>query len=227
MGETSRGARFSRLDPERLQAALERSHGLVPAVTHRMQRRALTGEILQRASGPPAGEARHSAVLALLYPHAGSLTLALTHRANHLVQHSGQVSLPGGGREPTDESLWHTAVRETHEELGVRIDASTPAAELERIYVLPSNYYVTGFVAWSPVRPAFAPSPAEVAALIEASLDELRQPQAFIVAERDYQDQRVLEGYFQLRGHRIWGATALLLDQLLERLERGLADEGD
>jgi 8-oxo-dGTP pyrophosphatase MutT (NUDIX family) len=221
----SLSSRLARLDSLGLERAFERSRGLVPAITERMQRRALTGELIPRAAEPLEGEARHSAVLALLYPWNGKPTLALTHRADHLGRHSGQVSLPGGRIDPSDESLWHTAVREMHEELGVLVDSTTPIAELERIYVPVSNFFVTAFVAWVQDRPDFVPNPDEVAALIEVSLEELFHEETFVVAEREYQGERVVEGFFNIKGPRIWGATALLLDQMRERLARGLERE--
>ena len=68
---------------------------------------------------PPAADARHSGVLILFYPHDGDIYFPLTLRATYNGVHSGQVSLPGGGREPQDADIIATALRETQEEIGV------------------------------------------------------------------------------------------------------------
>src|SRR5262245_47091834 len=101
-----------------------------------MLRHTLHGEPVPRLSGPPEGiTARNGAGMALVYPHGDGIALALTERTAHLGDHAGQISMPGGRIEPTDDSPWHAAVRETHEEIGVDLSASSPWAGLEQIYV--------------------------------------------------------------------------------------------
>ena len=213
------------LEPAQLRAALERSRGRVSAVSDRMQRRLVSGGHIPRDVDPPPGiQPRDAAVLALLYPHQDQLTMILTERAMHLGRHSGQISFPGGGRDPSDATLWETALRETREEVGAHLPDAEPWAQLEPIYVSVSNYRVTGYVSFTPTRPRFVASPDEVAALIEVPLAHLLSGGSFSTAERDYQDRRVLEGHFRYGERRIWGATALLIDQILHRITRGLAE---
>jgi 8-oxo-dGTP pyrophosphatase MutT (NUDIX family) len=211
------------LTAEVIHAALEASEGHVPFVTERMTRRTLDGGIIPRLAHPPAGvTARNGAVMALLYAVDGNITLALTERTAHLGNHAGQISFPGGRIEPTDSSAWHAAVRETHEEIGVDASMATPWATLERIYVAASRYYVTAFVAYAGDRPRFKLNPDEVAGLLEVPLNVLMSGDAFRVGERDDNDgRRVTEGFFQFESHKIWGATAVLLDQLLARIRIG------
>lgn len=211
------------LSPSTIQAALEASAGRVSAVSDRMLRHTLTGELVPRLSSPPEGvAARNGAVMALLYPHDHNITLVLTERTAHLGNHAGQISMPGGRIEQSDASPWHAAVRETHEEIGVDLSATSPWARLERIYVAASRFYVTCFVAYCPERPAFTPDPNEVAGLLEVPLEALFDESIFQRGERDYEGQTILEGFFQFRTHKIWGATAVLLDQLLGRINAGL-----
>jgi 8-oxo-dGTP pyrophosphatase MutT (NUDIX family) len=205
-----------------IRAALEVSEDLVPAVSARMIRRTLTGEIVPRLSGPPEGvTARHGAVMALLYPRNNEITLALTERTAHLGNHAGQISMPGGRIEAGDASPWDAAVRETNEEIGVDLTGHAPWATLSQIYVAASRYYVTAFVAYSAKRPDFRLSPNEVASLLEVPLTALMRESAFRIGERDNQGETVIEGFFQFESHKIWGATAVLLDQLLSRITVG------
>jgi 8-oxo-dGTP pyrophosphatase MutT (NUDIX family) len=212
----------SRLTDSVIRAALEVSEDLVPAVSARMIRRTLTGEIVPRLSGPPEGvRARYGAVMALLYPRNNEITLALTERTAHLGNHGGQISLPGGRIESHDASPWDAAVRETNEEIGVNLTVHAPWATLRQIYVAASRYYVTAFVTYSPEHPEFRLNPNEVASLVEVPLSALMQESAFRTGERDNQGETVLEGFFQFESHKIWGATAVLLDQLLSRITVG------
>lgn len=218
----SRGVQ-RRLTADILRQALDASLGRTPVVTDRMLRRALDGTPQPRPAAPPEGtEARRGVVMALLYPRGDELVLALTQRTSHLGSHAGQISLPGGRVDPDDPTPWHTAVRETREEIGVDLSTVPPWAALEEIYVAASNFLVTGYVAYQPRRPTFNLSAAEVAALLEVPLAALLAEDTFVIGEREYQGRVVLEGYFQYQEHRIWGATAVLLDQLLERIRVGV-----
>jgi 8-oxo-dGTP pyrophosphatase MutT (NUDIX family) len=160
--------------------------------------------------------------MVLMYPHVEGMTLALTERTAHLGNHAGQISLPGGRIEPTDASPWHAAVRETDEEIGVDLSAAAPWSRLEQIYVAASRFYVTGFVSYLVERPAFTLNPNEVASLVEVPLAALMDKGTFRRGERDYEGQTILEGFFQFQSYKIWGATAVLLDQFLARIDLGL-----
>jgi 8-oxo-dGTP pyrophosphatase MutT (NUDIX family) len=206
-----------------IQAALAASAGLVPAVTERMLRHTLTGEPVARLSHPPEGvTARYGAVMALLYPLDDEIVVVLTERTAHLGNHAGQISMPGGRIEPRDPSPWHAAVRETHEEIGVDLSNSSPWGMLDQIYVAASRFYVTAFVAYSPQRPQFSVNRDEVASLVEVPLTALMASETFRRGERDYEGITILEGFFQYQTYKIWGATAVLLDQLLTRIKVGL-----
>jgi 8-oxo-dGTP pyrophosphatase MutT (NUDIX family) len=213
----------SALTAPAIREALQASVGRVPVLTERMTRRTLTGEVIPRLTQPPEGvTSREGAVMALLYPKGGEITLALTERTAHLGSHAGQISMPGGRIEASDATPWHAAVRETHEEIGVDLSAQAPWATLDRIYVAASRFYVTAFVTYVDERPGFRLNPHEVAGLLEVPLSLLMHETTFRFGERDDNDgRRVIEGFFQFQSHKIWGATAVLLDQLLARITVG------
>jgi 8-oxo-dGTP pyrophosphatase MutT (NUDIX family) len=211
------------LTGEKIRAALEASAGHVPAVTERMLRRTLAGVPVPRPARPPEGvTARQGAVMALLYPLDDEIVIVLTERTAHLGNHGGQISMPGGRIEPDDLSPWHAAVRETHEEIGIDLSASSSWGALNQIYVAASRFYVTAFVAYVHRRPPFSVNPDEVASLLEVPLRALMASGSFCTGERDYEGQTIVEGFFQYKTYKIWGATAVLLDQLLTRIEVGL-----
>jgi 8-oxo-dGTP pyrophosphatase MutT (NUDIX family) len=158
-------------------------------------------------------DARHAAALILLYPGPDDILLPLTVRRDDLPHHPGQVSLPGGGLDP-GEPADQAALRETYEEIGVAPDSVRIIGALSTLWVVVSGFVVTPFVALADARPSFTLAPREVAALIEAPLSQLRDP-----ARLGWQKVRVREGmlidypYFDLAGHRVWGATAMMLGE--------------
>ena len=119
--------------------------------------------------------AKYAAVLIYCYPKNGIMHMSLIKRTTYKGPHSGQISLPGGKPEAVDKSLWHTALRECKEELGVSLLGSKPLLNLSPIYIPPSNFLVSPFIVVDPSSPVFAPDPREVAQHIEIPLSELIQ----------------------------------------------------
>jgi len=179
-----------------------------------------------RPFSPPSGvKPRRAGVLLLLYPIHGVLHLALTVRAPDLNHHSGQVSLPGGGWEEGDAALQQTALRETHEEIGIAAAELELLGSLTPIYVPPSNNIVHPFVACIPQHPAFHPDPKEVAELLDVPLHLLLDP-----ATRREEDW--LRGgvafhvpFYAVGEHKVWGATAIVLAEFLELVKRKTTKE--
>jgi 8-oxo-dGTP pyrophosphatase MutT (NUDIX family) len=163
-------------------------------------------------------DARPAAVLILLYPHDDHWWLPLTLRPAHLPVHAGQVSLPGGAVEP-DETSAEAAVREFHEELGDDGQPIEMLGQLSSLYVQASNYLVTPWVASVPSRPEFAPNPQEVEALIEARLVDLLNPNLFGSKTRTHEGQEYTAPHFLVQSHRVWGATCMILGELVTLLE--------
>ena len=163
----------------------------------------------------PAEPARQSGVLVLLYPHQQALRLPLILRPTYDGAHSGQVAFPGGRREEEDANLTATALREAQEELGIAPQDVQVIGQLTQLYIRPSNYQVCPTVGRLACRPAFRPHAREVAKLLEISLESLLNP-AHLRRERwRLQDRSALVPFFAIQGQTIWGATAMILSELL------------
>lgn len=155
---------------------------------------------------------RQSSVLVLLYPNEDQhLHFVLIRRPEYDGVHSGQIALPGGGREG-DEDLQTTALRETYEEIGVPAPQIVLLGALSPLYIPPSNYMVYPHVGYCAARPNYRPSPREVAEIIEP-------PLALLLDERLRRDEyrhfpqvgRARVPYYEIEGHKVWGATAMML----------------
>lgn len=164
---------------------------------------------------PPRPDARQSSVLILLYPYEDTVYLPLILRPIYPGVHSGQVALPGGGREPGDADLIATALREAQEEVGVQPDEVQVLGKLSPLYVRPSNHMVLPVVGCCDHRPAFEIDPREVALLIEAPLIEFLEPANKHVEVWQLRDRVADVPYFGVQQQVIWGATAMILGELL------------
>ena len=157
-----------------------------------------------------------AAVLALIYESAGQPHLVFQKRTDKVDAHKGQISFPGGGRDPEDAHLIHTALRETHEEIGVHPDDIEILGEIDHIRTI-SGFHVTPYVGWMRRFPyEWVFSHDEVAYLLEVPLDHLLHPDNFVA------DRRVIDGVefvmpsYRFEGDVIWGATARMVSNLLE-----------
>lgn len=159
----------------------------------------------------PAG-ARHAAVLLLVYPGDHGPSLPLTLRRMTLPAHAGQVSLPGGALDP-GESAEAAALREADEEVGIRPSSVRLIGRLSTLWVPVSNFVVTPVVGTTDDRPAFRLHEAEVDALIEAPIARLLDRAAIGWACRQRDDDPITYPYFDVDGHAVWGATAMILSE--------------
>lgn len=163
----------------------------------------------------PRSDARRGGVLMLLYPYDAQIYLPLILRPTYPGVHSGQIGLPGGGQEPVDRDLIDTALRETYEEIGVHFSQYTVLGQLTPLYVAASNYIVLPSVAWIDYRPEFHIDPYEVAELIEAPLRTLLDPATRRVEPWTLRGRAIEVPYFAVGEHFVWGATAMMLSELL------------
>jgi 8-oxo-dGTP pyrophosphatase MutT (NUDIX family) len=154
-------------------------------------------------------------VLVLFYPHMGDIHLPLILRSTYRGVHSGQVALPGGGREPEDHDLIATALREAREEIGIEPTEVDVLGPLTPLFVYASNYLVLPIVAWADHRPEFQADPYEVAALLETPLRRLLDPDALRRESWDLRGQAVQVPFFEVKAQKVWGATAMILGELL------------
>jgi 8-oxo-dGTP pyrophosphatase MutT (NUDIX family) len=175
----------------------------------------------------PAGQAlRPAAVLVPLVARPEGWQVLLTRRSRELPQHGGQISFPGGRIEPGDASAVAGALRETHEELGISPDRVTPLGLLD-VYATISSYAVTPVVGVVDPSQDWRPDPREVDLVFEVPLRFLLDRRNLRREERHFRGR--LRGYYvyPYGEHAIWGATAGMLVNLLERLDRhglGTAD---
>jgi len=165
------------------------------------------------------GTSLKAGVLVLLYEREGRLSLLLTRRTELVLHHRGQISFPGGEQHP-GESLEATALREAEEELGVPLDAASLLGRLTPLYIPPSNYCIYPTVAFLPgPPPLLKPQPDEVAEAIEVPLDHLTNPasrrrEIWTIGKRTADVP-----FYEFNGHKIWGATAMVLAEFLALLE--------
>jgi 8-oxo-dGTP pyrophosphatase MutT (NUDIX family) len=164
------------------------------------------------------GEPRLGGVLMLLYCVNDEVMLVLIRRPDYNGVHSGQVSCPGGRHEPP-ESLETTALRETYEEVGIRPEEVVVLGQLTTLYIPPSDFEVHPFVGYfSAGRPAFVPDSREVAEIIEVSLADLLDPATRVEEVWELRGVEVLVPFYQISGQKVWGATAMMLSELVERI---------
>lgn len=191
----------------------------IEAVHHQMLP---LGRVVDRPDHLP-GTPRIGSVMLLTYCHRGVLNLVLTKRQDSLNSHGGQISFPGGRLEK-GESFREAALRETFEEVGVPAEEMTIVGQLHKVYIPPSDFEVHPFVAWvhSGKRPFFKPQPSEVAQIIDAPLPLLLNPESRQTDRRKFQGNWYDVPYFDVKGHKVWGATAVLLNEFIERLRTTL-----
>ena len=154
---------------------------------------------------------------AVLLPLVEDDRLVLTRRTEHLSRHPGEISFPGGLAHDEDADLAATALRETQEELGLPSDEVEVLGALAPVHTFVSAILIVPFVGVVAGTPAFEPNEAEIAEVLAYPLDELSAAETTVEWP---QDGHVYRGFaFPMRdGNTIWGATAAILHQLIERL---------
>ena len=156
--------------------------------------------------------ARRAAALILLYPGDTGTSFPLTTRRHDLPHHPGQISLPGGRIDPGESEI-DGALREAREEVGADPSSIRIIGALSPLWVIVSNYVVTPFIGVTDTRPDFQVDPREVAALIETPIEWVRDRSRVGLDHRIRDGVRVEFPYFDFDGHRVWGATAMILGE--------------
>lgn len=164
------------------------------------------------------GSPNQGAVMLLLYNKNNSLTLLLIKRQDNLSYHPGQISFPGGTHEDK-ETFLETALRETYEEVGIEPDNLEVLGNLNSVYIPPSDFMVYPFVSWHNSPPVCTPCHDEVAEIIEISIHELFKNSSKSSEIRIINGSDITVPYFMIKRHKVWGATAMILSELLERFK--------
>ncbi|MFB6103473.1 MAG: CoA pyrophosphatase [Halobacteriaceae archaeon] len=155
-----------------------------------------------------------AAVLVPVADRGEGPSLLFTERADHLGEHPGQMSFPGGSREPEDVGLVGTALREASEEVGldpVEVEVVGPLDDIRTI----TGYAVSPFVGRVPDR-VYDPDEREVAEVVWLALEDLTEPRNYEVELRDHPTEgEIPVHYFRVDGYTVWGATARILTQFL------------
>ena len=167
--------------------------------------------------------------MVLLYPKDGEYCVLLNKRSQEVEHHKGEISFPGGARDPEDLNPLDTALRETEEEMGIRRDDISVLGELDEV-VTRSRFRVNVFAGtlrepWgTPYE--FRPSADEIAEIVEFPVSALQDPSSIRV-ETHWQPDGPTNVYsYAYEKHVVFGATARILQQFLQLLEDGLESEG-
>lgn len=177
-------------------------------------RTALAGH---RVEPLPLGSMRPAAVLVPLRLHRGEPHLLLTRRSEELPHHAGEISFPGGGVDAGDVDDWAAALRETHEEIGVEPARVEHLGRLDDCLSI-HDYRVSCHVGLLPTPLDFVLAPDEIAELIELPLAELNNPDIYHQENWRHRGRELPVDFYVLHDRIIWGMTAGILKQLLQRL---------
>jgi 8-oxo-dGTP pyrophosphatase MutT (NUDIX family) len=161
----------------------------------------------------------HAAVLVPLFNKNESCHILFTKRTQHVKHHKGEISFPGGVFDKEDGDLKWTALREAHEEIGLREKDVHMLGVLDDIVTV-TEFIVTPFVGCFSYPYPFILSPVEIEELIEV-------PLAFLLDESCFSEREIIQGdrkrvvdTYQYKNHAIWGATAKILKQFLDLITR-------
>lgn len=169
-----------------------------------------------KQSMPDTSKARIGAVLIALYPDDnGTVRTVLMKRPDYDGTHAGQVSFPGGKKEETDADVIETALREAEEEVNIKPNDVKVIGQLTELYIPPSNFLVHPIVGVLQRQPILIPDKHEVQSIHVPELTYLLRDD--IVNEKEVQVAngfRMRTPYFEVDGHTVWGATAMIISEL-------------
>ncbi len=165
---------------------------------------------------PDLDKIKPSAVLVLFYPDHQQVKFVLTERATYNGIHSGQIAFPGGQHEPTDPDLKTTALREAKEEVGINPEQVQIIGELTKMYIPPSHFDVYPFVGFVTEKPDFKVDNTETKEVVEVKLEDFLNPASQTVKTIHHRTGKDVEvPCFYLNNKIVWGATAMILSELL------------
>lgn len=166
---------------------------------------------------------REAAVLMLFYPKNNETHLALIVRNSYPGVHSSQIGFPGGKVEEIDENLEETALRETHEEVGVTPDKVQIIKPFSKIYIPPSNFLVSPFMGISNHELSFIPDLDEVKRVLEFPLSQFLDEKIITRVQMTTSYATDIEvPAFMVEKYIVWGATAMMMSELKETIKAAI-----
>lgn len=207
--------------PQLISRLKEALQGELPGQSAQM---GMAHSLRQLPSATPPN-ARIAAVLVLLFPSGiqpEDYRLVFIQRSSTdpRDRHAGQISFPGGQAEDSDPNLVFTALREAQEEVGLIPNQVEILGALSTLYIPVSNFLVHPFVAYTSKKPDFKAQPSEVDAILELALADFLQPTARTTIKKPIGNGVTLNHLpcWQIGSHQIWGATAMITNELLALL---------
>ena len=169
------------------------------------------------------GNARKAAVMMLLYPKDEVAYLLLIVRNSYPGVHSSQIGFPGGKVEESDSNLEETALRETHEEVGIHPDKIKIIKTFSEIYIPPSNFLVAPFMGISHEELSFVPDLDEVKRVLEFSIVDFLDEKSITKVKMSTSYATDIEvPAFMVDKYIVWGATAMMMSELKETIKNVL-----
>ncbi|GMT44797.1 MAG: coenzyme A pyrophosphatase [bacterium] len=170
---------------------------------------------------PDLEKAKPSAVLVLFYPDHQQVRFVLIRRATYNGIHSGQIAFPGGQYEPADPDLKTTALREAKEEVGIDPKQVQIIGRLTKMYIPPSHFDVYPFVGFVTKKPDFKVDDTETKEVVEVKLEDFLNPACQTVKTIHHRTGKDVEvPCFYLNNKIVWGATAMILSELLAVIKK-------
>lgn len=163
---------------------------------------------------------KQSSVLLLIYPEGDQLHICLTKRPRTMKHHPGQISFPGGKVEKDDISAEMTALREAREEVGIDHQSIEILGKLSDLYVEVSQFSIQPFLAWADQKPDFRVDYGEVEELILFPISDFVNNEIISETELETATGPLHVKYYPHNGEFIWGATAMILSELIEIMKR-------
>ena len=166
----------------------------------------------------PDANSKDAAVLVPVIEREHGLTILFTRRAMHLRHHPGQISFPGGRKDPEDVDFIATALRECEEEIGLNPDKVTPLGWLPKHHTI-TNYSVYPLVGLIHNLNQLTPNPDEVADVFEVPLDHFLSRKSHYTVRPNFKNGKHRVHFMPYQDKVIWGATAAILDKLIAHFE--------
>lgn len=165
----------------------------------------------------PQADSKESAVLIILNVHNPRLMeLIFTLRSSQLRKHSGQISFPGGRKEPGETNI-ETALRETQEEIGILPNKLEIINEITQLYVPPSNNIIYPIIAYSKEKLEYKINPSEVDEVIKTDFSLFLDKDNLKYSSNLYLNQLIPFPYWDIKHSTpLWGATAIILQEIID-----------